>query len=153
MSAGTKSRRCISADDDRISLKRLLPALKQALQWKGAFERQIESLDGEEIRFRFVEVLSDIKFRGEVRKDVYFLDTKFSGEADFVGAKFAEITDFSTATFAGKAVFSGAKFSAEANFLGAISLGEARLREPRSQDVLSLGKLSSRRMLIFHAAS
>ena len=48
-----------------------------------AFYIQKALQDGKEIRLRYVEVRGDLQLHGEIRKDVYFLHTTFTGRTYF----------------------------------------------------------------------
>jgi len=84
-------------------------------------------LDGKEIRLRNAKIVGNIKFAGEVKQAVYFIDTTFSGEAIF-SHTLSEKADFGYAKFSESVSFRYAKFSEGADFRYAEFLREAIFR-------------------------
>ena len=86
---------------------------------------------GKEIRLRYVEVQRDLTFLGEIRRDVYFVSTTFTKDADFKSARFlTRDADFSSARFKGNADIGSATFTGNADFssaefAGNVSFGSA----------------------------
>ena len=84
---------------------------------------------GKKIRLKHAEISGNVRFRGEIREDIHFPLTTFSGEADFFSATFSGEANFLGATFLGEANFVSATFSREANFSRATFSGEANFSD------------------------
>ena len=98
---------------------------------------------GKEIRFRDVKITKNFKYRGEVKKNFYLINTEFareanfrgatfSGKVNFMGATFSGSTDFWRATFPettyfGDVTFSGRAYFGRATFSGWVGFGGATL--------------------------
>lgn len=69
------------------------------------------------IRLKFARIEGSLQRPGtEIKQNVYFTQTRFSGKVDFRGAHFSGEGNFVSAQFSGYAYFSGTKFDTPANF-------------------------------------
>ena len=77
----------------------------------------IEALqEGKEIRLRYARIEGSIEFHREIKQDVYFIQTEFSGGVGFRDAEFSGKVYFTFAKFSGKSRFLNALFAREVNF-------------------------------------
>jgi len=91
-------------------------------------------LKGKEIRLKYAEVQEDLNFSREIKQDVYFLSTTFSGDVGFQRATFLGNVNFSGATFLKDAHFGWTKFHKETKFKGVTFRGRAGFVEAEFGD-------------------